>query len=103
MRAAVEHDVMAEREQIITQVESTLGEVSEIFSELGSLVNEQGVHIDHISSAIENTASQTSFAADELFTASRAQNKLRSRTCCFAGALLVSVVLILVIGLTLRV
>ena len=46
--------------QIISQVETTLGEVGEIFTELAGLVNEQSANIDHISSAIENTGSPRS-------------------------------------------
>ena len=100
---AVDVDVIKEREQIITQVETTLGEVGEIFSELRGLVSEQSGHIDHISTAIENTAAQAGRAADELWHASRSQNRSRSRTLCMGLGLLGGVVVFLIVMSSLRV
>ena len=94
--------MLAEREQIISQVETTLGEVGEIFAELGQLVNEQQSNIDHISSAIENTAVQASRAADELWTASKYQHRGRSRTCLCVAGLAVGLVLFLVVQMKLH-
>ena len=75
-------EAMAEREKIITQVETTVVEVKEIFSDLANLVSEQTEQISHISSAIENTAAQAGRATDELKVASRYKAQLRSRKCC---------------------
>ena len=92
-------DAMAEREKIITQVESTVGEVREIFTDLASLVSEQADSINHISSAIENTATQAGRAADELKVASRYKGQLRSRKCCLYGvALLTAFLLFLIVS-----
>ncbi|KAL3913420.1 MAG: hypothetical protein SGPRY_007983 [Prymnesium sp.] len=52
--------ILGEREKMIKQVETTVGEVNEIFVDLAGLVSEQGAHIDHISTAIEKTAVQAS-------------------------------------------
>jgi len=46
-------EAMAERERMISQVETTVIEVKEIFSELATIVSEQTEQIEHISSAIE--------------------------------------------------
>ena len=100
---AAEVDVLAEREQMITQVEATLGEVGDIFMELGELVHAQGKHIDHISSSIENTAAQAGRATEELLTASRYQNRARGRACCLTVGLVVGAVCFIVAGLALRV
>ena len=43
---------------MIKQVETTVGEVNEIFVDLAGLVSEQGENVDHISTAIEKTAAQ---------------------------------------------
>ena len=90
---------MAEREKIITQVESTVGEVREIFTDLANLVTEQTESIHHISSAIENTAAQAGRAAEELKVASRYKSQLRSRKCClYAVGLLVAFFLFVVLS-----
>lgn len=73
---------MAERERMIKQVETTVGEVNEIFVDLAGLVQEQGTHIDHISTAIEKTSHETTRANVELRSASNYKSKMRSRTCC---------------------
>jgi hypothetical protein len=96
-------DALVERERIISQVESTVGEVKEIFSDLAQLVSEQSSHIQHISFAIENTATQAARATDELRTASSYQSRLRSRKCCmYVAALLGTFVLLLMAMQSLR-
>ena len=90
-------DAMAEREKIITQVETTVVEVKEIFSDLANLVSEQTEQISHISSAIENTAAQAGRATDELKVASRYKAQLRSRKCCLYVAALLGAFLLFVI------
>ena len=102
MESRVDHDTLAEREQIISQVETTLDEVREIFTDLAGFVKEQSQYIDHISSAIENTAAKTGRTADELWHASRHQNRGRSHTCCLGLAIVVTLVVFLAVGLSLR-
>ena len=46
-------EAMAERERMISTVESTVIEVKEIFSELATLVSDQSEQIEHIADAIE--------------------------------------------------
>ena len=91
---------MAERERMIKQVETTVGEVNEIFTDLASLVSEQSVHIDNIASTIENTAAQSSRAADELRTAARAQGRMRGRMCCLVMAVVAPAALFLMMSMS---
>mmetsp|Transcript_17069 Transcript_17069/g.43847 ORF Transcript_17069/g.43847 Transcript_17069/m.43847 type:complete len:264 (+) Transcript_17069:126-917(+) len=88
-------EAMAERERMISQVETTVIEVKEIFSELATIVSEQTEQIEHISSAIENTADKAHRATDELRDASRAQALARKRKCCMYGAGLAGVIIFL--------
>ncbi|KAL1504017.1 hypothetical protein AB1Y20_010432 [Prymnesium parvum] len=92
-----------ERERMIKQVETTVGEVNEIFVDLAGLVSEQSSSIDHISTAIERTAAQTSFAADELRSAHRSKQRSRSRTCClYLSVVLAGALLLLIFNAQLR-
>jgi hypothetical protein len=91
-------EAMAERERMISQVETTVNEVKEIFSDLAVLVSNQSESIEHISSAIENTAQKTRRANEELLDANRYQAQARKRTCClyaagFAGLIILLMVL----------
>ena len=96
-------DVLVEREKIVTQVETTLGELTEVFSELAGLVSSQEEGINHISASIENTAAQTTRANSELKLASRYQARARSRQCClyvaaFVGALILIAIITVKLG-----
>ena len=96
-------EAMAERERMISQVETTVVEVREIFSELGRLVSSQQADIEHISSAIELSASQASHAAEELKTASAYQARMRQRKCClYALAVAGGMVLLMVLFVNLK-
>ncbi len=90
-------EAMAERERMISQVESTVVEVKEIFSELASIVSDQTEKIEHISSAIENTADKARAATDELREASRYQAQARKRKCCLYAAGLAGLTVLLMV------
>lgn len=91
--------ILEEREQMIKQVETTVGEVNEIFGDLAGLVSEQGIVVDHISIAIEKTVAQTSMASGELRHASHNRQRERSRTCClYVGVVLASVFILLIVS-----
>ena len=80
-----------------------VAQVQEIFSELATIVSEQGAQIEHISSSIENTAAQTSRANEELRVASQHQAATRRRKCCLYGlGLLGGMVLLMVISINLK-
>jgi hypothetical protein len=86
---------MEERAKIMTQTEQTLGEVREIFADLAGLVAEQTTRIDDIASSIENTASQSTRATDELKAAGRYHADRRARRFCMYFAALVCVALLI--------
>ena len=79
----------------MTQTEQTLGEVREIFADLAGLVAEQTTRIDDIASSIENTASQSTRATDELKAAGRYHADRRTRRFCMYFAALVCVALLI--------
>ena len=77
--------------------------MQEIFSDLATIVSDQGAQIEHISSSIENTATQASRANDELRLASQHQAAMRRRKCCLYGfGLLGAGVLLMVIMVNLK-
>lgn len=86
---------MEERAKIMTQTEQTLGEVREIFADLAGLVAEQTTRIDDIASSIENTASQSTRATEELKAAGRYHADRRARRFCMYFAALVCVALLI--------
>jgi t-SNARE complex subunit (syntaxin) len=88
---------MAERERMISQVETTVNEVKEIFSDLAVLISNQSESIDHISSAIENTAQKTRRANEELLDANRYQAQARKRKCCLYAAGLAGLIILLMV------
>ena len=96
---ALNEDIIAEREQGIAQLNHTVHEVAEIFSDMALLVAEQGEHIDNIQTHIESAAYQTNKGVKELAKASRSQKKARSRMCCVAVLL---IILLIVLTLVLK-
>lgn len=101
--ARADHDRLAERARIVTQTETTLSEVKEIFQDLAGLVADQTSRIENISSSIENTASHASRAAEELQTASKYHGRNRARKLClYVVALVVAAMMLLYLSLSLR-
>ena len=90
-------EAMAERERMISQVETTVNEVKEIFSDLAVLISTQSESIEHISSAIENTAQKTRRANEELLDANRYQAQARKRKCCLYAAGLAGLIILLMV------
>jgi len=103
LTARANADAMEERERMISQVETTVVEVKEIFSDLATLVASQQTHIESISTSIENTAVQAERATGELQTASKYQAKTRQRKCLLYGVgLAFALFVILYIGVNLK-
>jgi t-SNARE complex subunit (syntaxin) len=82
--------LIQDREEVIKQIESTITEVNEIFTDLASLVHEQGFMIDNIESNIESTVHNTAEGVVQLRQASEHQKSARSKMCWLA--LIVAVV-----------
>ncbi|CAO3650003.1 unnamed protein product [Cunninghamella blakesleeana] len=82
--------LITEREGEIQEIERGIGELNEIFRDLGMLVNEQDSSIQSIYGNVINIAQNTRQAADELTTANRHQKSARKNMCCFL--LIISIV-----------
>ena len=112
---AYQESLIREREVEIQEIETGIHELSEIFRDLGTLVNQQGgmlgtyapiflsrlakgcVEIlDNIESNIYSIASDTRGAAEELSTASEHQRKAGRRAACLMLIIVFVVALVLV-------
>jgi len=76
--------IIIDRDASIKQIEQTILDVNEIFTDLAQLVGEQGVMIDNIQSNIESSVQHTDAAVVELRAASSNQKKARSKLCWLA-------------------
>lgn len=76
--------VIADRETGIKQIEQTITEVNEIFTDLANLVHEQGFMIDNIESNIESTVHNTAEGVVQLRKASEHQKSARNKMCWLA-------------------
>lgn len=107
--------MIREREVEIQEIETGIHELSEIFRDLGTLVNQQGgmlgmlcpwhVYfallnfveiIDNIESNIYSIASDTRGAAEELSTASEHQRKAGRRAACLMLIIVFVVAIVLI-------
>ena len=68
-----------ERDQEIHQITTSIGQVHEIFRDLGALVHEQGMYLDNIENNVENTAVNLEAAEGELRRARDYQMRARRR------------------------
>lgn len=89
-----------EREQDLAVIERSIGEVNEIFRDLGTLVHEQGYMLDNIESNVSQVAINMEDATGELQTAARYQKSAHGRMCCLMVflAVLITIVVIVVIS-----
>ncbi|KAF8627433.1 hypothetical protein AX17_006247 [Amanita inopinata Kibby_2008] len=92
---AYQESLVQEREAEIREIETGIHELSEIFRDLGTLVNQQGTMIDNIELNISSVAADTGSAVEELTTAAAYQRKAGRRAAC----LLLVVVFVLAIVL----
>ncbi|KXS10681.1 t-SNARE [Gonapodya prolifera JEL478] len=73
--------IIAEREEDLKQIETSILEVNEIFRDLGTIVHEQQYMLDNIESNVVSVASNVETANVELRTASRYQKLARNKMC----------------------
>ncbi|KAF3491893.1 syntaxin [Arthroderma uncinatum] len=93
--------LIIEREAEIRNIEQSVGELNELFRDVGHIVQEQGGQIDIISENVYNTRDDTRGADRELRTASRHQKNARNKMCCLLvimAIILVIIVLAVVLG-----
>ncbi len=80
-RREMERALIAERDQGIRKIESTVLTVNEIFTDLAQLVEEQGHMVDNIEANIVSTESNVKAGTQELRKASDYQKKSRTKLC----------------------
>ncbi|EPT00245.1 hypothetical protein FOMPIDRAFT_1163240 [Fomitopsis schrenkii] len=90
-----QESLIQEREEEIREIETGIHELSEIFRDLGTLVQEQGGMLDNIESNISSIAVDTAGAAEELSTAHEYQRKAGRRALCLMMILVVVVAVVL--------
>jgi len=92
---AFQESMIQEREGEIREIETGIHELSEIFRDLGTLVQEQGGMLDNIESNISSIAVDTAGAAEELDTAHEYQRKAGRRALCLGIVVIVVVAIVL--------
>ena len=71
-----------------------MGELNELFRDVGHMVHEQGEQLDVISVNVQNTRDDTRGASTELRTAERHQKSARGKACCLLLILAIVVVIV---------
>jgi len=82
--------ITQEREEGVREIEAAVLEVNEIFTDLASLVQDQGAHIDNIESNLVDTSTNVESGVAQLRKASKHQRKSRSLLCCLLLFLIVA-------------
>jgi len=82
-------NIIAEREEGIREIESTINEVNIIFRDLAELVNDQGQMMDNVENNVSQTVVRTDQANQELNKASGYQKSARTKMCCLLLIILI--------------
>ncbi|AJU08625.1 BMC_2a_G0049620.mRNA.1.CDS.1 [Saccharomyces cerevisiae] len=72
---AYQQNLIEQRDQEISNIERGITELNEVFKDLGSVVQQQGVLVDNIEANIYTTSNNTQLASDELRKAMRYQKR----------------------------
>ena len=92
--------IIEERNTAIDHLATDMQQVSELFSDMALLVNEQGENIDNIQINIENSDTNIQKATDQIIKANKYQNKKRRRTCkcicCLITAITISGIILII-------
>ncbi|KAK7689840.1 hypothetical protein QCA50_006479 [Cerrena zonata] len=92
---AYQESLIHEREAEIQEIETGIHELSQIFRDLGTLVQEQGGMLDNIESNISSIAVDTAGAAEELTTAHDYQRRAGRRALCLMVVLVIVIAVVL--------
>ena len=90
-----QESLIIEREAEIRNIETSVGELNELFRDVAHIVHEQGAQLDTISGNVQTVAGDTRQADVELRSASRYQKSARGKACCLL--LILAVVLVIII------
>ncbi|CAK7562508.1 MAG: SNAP receptor [Sporothrix epigloea] len=87
--------LIIEREDEIRNIEQGVGDLNVLFTQVATMVHQQGDQLDDIAGNVENVRSDTRGADVELRSAARYQRNARSKACCLL--LVLSVILTIVL------
>ncbi|XP_062506218.1 syntaxin-12-like isoform X2 [Corticium candelabrum] len=100
MQEEVDIELIREREDAILQIETTMGDVNQIFKDLSLMVHEQGDMIDNIECNVEDAHDRVEEGNKQLVQARKHQKSSRKKMCCCLTILIIgAIVLTLVIVL----
>ncbi|EFX06312.1 snare domain containing protein [Grosmannia clavigera kw1407] len=92
--------LIIEREEEIRNIEQGVGDLNVLFTQVATMVHEQGEQIDNIADNVENVRVDTRGADQELRSAARYQRNARSKACCLMLVLaIILTVVVLAISL----
>jgi t-SNARE complex subunit (syntaxin) len=94
-----QESLIVQREEEIRNIERGVTEISDIFRDLGTMVNGQEEQLGLISANVDNVAQDHKASDLELRQAHRYQKRVRNRACCLLMifAIVLTVVLLAVI------
>lgn len=87
--------LIIEREDEIRNIEQGVGDLNVLFTQVATMVQEQGEQLDTIADNIESVHTDTRGADHELRAAARYQRNARSKACCLL--LVLSVILTIIL------
>lgn len=90
-----QESLIQERETEIRAIETSVGELNELFRDVALMVHTQGEDLQTISGNVQDVARDTRQADVELRSASRYQKRARGRACCLL--VILAVVLLVII------
>jgi t-SNARE complex subunit (syntaxin) len=93
---------IAEREEGIKEIESTLIEVNEVYKDLADLVTTQGEQLDNIAFTMTETSNHVEGGVKEITKASRYQKKSRNKACIILVVVTVVLAILIIVVITTR-
>ncbi len=87
--------LIIEREEEIRNIEQGVGDLNVLFTQVATMVHEQGAQLEGIAENVENVHTDTRGADYELRSAARYQRNARSKACCLLLILAVILTIIL--------
>ncbi|CAK7245609.1 MAG: SNAP receptor [Sporothrix thermara] len=87
--------LIIEREDEIRNIEQGVGDLNVLFTQVATMVHQQGEQLDDIAGNVENVRADTRGADVELRSAARYQRNARSKACCLL--LVLSVILTIIL------
>merc|ERR1712151_1021688 len=87
--ATIRNRIAQEREEGIRRIQGQVSEVNQIFRDLASIVQDQGVQFESIENQAESSSANTKQAVTELKKAVDRQKGARERLCCMLAVAIV--------------